>query len=65
MRTDKYVTRLIEKSQDKKTDPQALARMIDLTLRKVTETHVGEQAFMIIKQRIVRDAFRSRGKRTA
>ena len=62
MRTDKYINRLIEKSQDRTTDPHALARMLEHTLRKMTETKVGQEAFYIVRHRIVRDAIRKSRK---
>ena len=59
MRTEVFVERLIENARFKETKPDALARLIVITMEKVANENTnGSAALKLARERIVREVLR-------
>ena len=63
MRTEAYLNRLILATKQENPDVRKIARMLELTLEKVSETAAGDQALKLVQTRMFKDAIRSMTER--
>lgn len=58
MRTEAYVNRLILATKEENPDVRKIARMLELTLDKVSETPAGDEALKLVQTRMFKDTLR-------
>jgi len=58
MRTEAYVNRLILATKQENPDVRKIARMLELTLDKVSETPAGDEALRLVQTRMFKDTLR-------
>lgn len=58
MRTEAYVNRLILATKQENPDVRKIARMLELTLDKVSETAAGDEALKLVQARMFKDTLR-------
>jgi len=63
MRTEAYLNRLILATKQENPDVRKIARMLELTLEKVSESPAGDQALKLVQTRMFKDVIRSMTER--